>query len=184
MDCTHCDKKFSTRSNLVRHIKKAHSDREVRESYAKKRKLDGTLSVSDNESEETQSDATVSENGDSDQDETQSDSDPDEKEMEAWKWFAIQAAKLQNGQTATDILELVNGRSTSKEFMDNLQNVISNHRKIYTHLTKGDIYSKIMDAEDNLKTDHDFHQWEARKCAWRMRKYLVKNYINEIFSDQ
>ena len=126
----------------------------------------------------------MSENGDSDQEGTQSDSDTDEKEMEAWKWFAIQTAKLQNGQTATDILELVNGRSTSKEFMDNLQNVISNHRKIYDHLTKGDIYSKIMDAEDDLKTDHDFHQWEARKCAWRMRKYRVKNYINEIFNDQ
>ena len=71
----------------MRHIKNAHSDREIRESYAKKRKLDGTLSASDNESEGTQSDATVSENGDSDQDDegTQSDSHTDANEMAAWK---------------------------------------------------------------------------------------------------
>ena len=40
MDCPNCDKKFSTRSNLVRHIKNIHRRQEDGSSVAKKPKLD------------------------------------------------------------------------------------------------------------------------------------------------
>ena len=194
MDCPHCDKKISTHFNLMRHIKNAHSDREIRENYSKKRKLDGTLSASDNESEGTHSDATVSENEDSESEATQSDDDErnqsdsdtnDEDQMSAWKWFAYKAAEHQNGQTAADIINLVNGSSTSKVFMDNLRTIISNHRRLHDNLTQGDIYSKILNEELHFETHDDgYNQVEAQKCAWRKRKYLVKDYLNEIFNDQ
>ena len=31
---------------------------------------------------------------------------------------------------------------------------------------------------------HDYGELEAQKCAWCKRKFLVMDYINEIFQDE
>ena len=222
MDCPNCDKKFSTRSNLVRHIKNIHRRREDGSSVAKKPKLDRTGvhvfdnpsnhdgdeevdqrdgNVSDNSREESpslpsktvddsQSDKNESDNNDRDQksEGPLSDSDSDSievgaNEKNAWKWLAYKAAKSQNGKTPSDILNLVNESSTRKLFMADLENVFSNHRRVYDYLIEGDIFIKLLSEEGHLE-ENGYGELEAQRCAWRKRKFLIMDYINEIFQEE
>ena len=111
----------------------------------------------------------MSENGESDQDDqrAQSDADTDDSvdidshKMYAWTWCAQKAAKRQNSQTPTDILNLVYGSSSNKVFMTNLHTLIANHRRLYDYLTQGYIYTKITDDEGRLRDD-DYDELEAK----------------------
>ena len=145
-------------------------------------------SLSNKTADESQSDGNVSVNEDQKSEGPLSDSDSDSievgaNEKNAWKWLAYKAAKSQNGKTPSDILNLVNENSTRKLFMADLENVFSNHRRVYDYLIDGDIFIKLLSEEGHLE-ENGYGELEAQRCAWRKRKFLLMEYIKEIFQEE
>ena len=223
MDCPHCDKKISTRSNLVRHINNIHKRDENGSSHAKKPKLvssgvpfydnldredsekDGhsDTNVPDNSGEDAHSDDNVPDNSDdngstssgkdahSDTDGSDNSSegagrnneDAEENEITAWRHFSKRAAALQQAERDDEIEGILRDPAQCKMFLCNLRTLLAVHRRLDDYLTEGTVYPALFDEVSDLKKN-GYHESEVFECAWRNRKYLIKKYLIDLFTQR
>jgi len=174
--CEFCEKKFSSRSNLTRHIGKEHEEDDEPE--------DELSNVTD-EAEE-KDDVTVDDDGD--EDEEEEDSEEEEQSWLVWKDLLSQGIKrakkhFPEVESAKDLLaepeftELMEGIKAGKRHYELVNETLDND-DFFSAVEKTKI-RKIEKSEDS-----DVDEEEILQRAYDKNKYKLKQYLQEDFVQQ
>ena len=165
MLCHQCDKVFSSRFNLSRHLETIHrrdSSSEVPHEAAPMVDEEEEDDVISNVSTDESVASSVDENGFA------------TGEVAAWHWL------LGDYNLLSEEDDVDKEKENWLEKIHQVRKVVKFVSKKMTDIETGKVYHAISDEKNRLQADSEMGDKEAEKCAWEARRYLVKELFKAV----